>query len=108
MSRIVLVSRVAHALIAALFVACMVVVYASAWHGRAAAPTWAAVAALTVEGVLVLASGGDCPLTPLFHRLGDRTPLFELVLPARAARQVVPALGAVTVFGFAMLAVRVG
>ena len=107
MSWIVLVSRVAHALIAATFIGCMLVVYMSAWDGQADTATWGAVTALAAEGVLVLANGGDCPLTPLFRRLGDRTPLFELVLPARAARRVVPALGAVTAVGFAMLAVRI-
>jgi hypothetical protein len=107
-SWIVPVLRIAHGVVAALFVGCMVVVYASAWHGRTDLATRAAVLALSGEGVLVLASGGDCPLTPLFRRLGDETPLFELILPARAARHAVPVLGAVTGVGFALLALRTG
>jgi hypothetical protein len=51
-------------------------------------------------------NGGDCPLGPLGDRIGDATPLFELVLSPRAARRAIPALGAVTVVGLGLLAAR--
>jgi hypothetical protein len=70
------------------------------------AVTLAALVALWVEGVLVLLSGGNCPLEPLFRKLGDDTPLFELLLPPSAAERVVPALGAVSVLGAVLLGVR--
>jgi hypothetical protein len=50
----------------------------------------------------VAANGGDCPLGGLQERLGDPDPLFELVLPARAARLAVPVLGVVTACGPAL------
>jgi hypothetical protein len=58
------------------------------------------------EGVLVAVNGGDCPLGPLGDRIGDPVPLFDLVLPTRAARGAVPALGALTALGLALLATR--
>ena len=106
-SRAVLLSRVAHALVAVLFLSCIGVVYVSAFRSQTSPVTLAAVAALGIEGALVLLSGGDCPLGPLLRRIGDDTPLFELVLPPRAARLAVPVLGGITVLGFVLLAVRV-
>jgi len=56
--------------------------------------------------VLVAINRGDCPLGPLGNRLGDEAPLFELVLPARAAKLAVPILGAIAGSGAVLLAVR--
>jgi hypothetical protein len=56
--------------------------------------------------VLVAANRGDCPLGPLGDRIGDEVPLFELVLPRRAAKAAIPVLGAVTGAGLIALAVR--
>jgi hypothetical protein len=61
--------------------------------------TVAAIGALCVEGVLVLLSGGNCPLGPLLRKLGDETPFFELFLPPRAAKLAIPILAAVCVLG---------
>lgn len=54
------------------------------------------------RGALVAANRGSCSLGELQERLGDPDPLFELVLPARAAHLAVPVLGAVTAFGLAL------
>ena len=80
-------------------------IYLGAWRGHASAVTVAAVAALGLEGVLVLSSGGNCPLGPLLRRLGDDTP-FELFLPPRAAKVAVPVLAAVVGLGAVLLAAR--
>jgi hypothetical protein len=45
-----------------------------------------AVVALAVEGVLVVANRGDCPLGGYGNGSGIRWPLFELVPPPRAAK----------------------
>ena len=63
-----------------------------------------AVAALVGEGAVVAANHGDCPLGGLQDRLGDPVPLFELVLSPRAAKRAVPALGAFSAAGIALLA----
>ena len=93
-----------HAAIAAGFLAAIADVWASALTGRRGRELHVAVAALLAEGAVVAANHGDCPLGPLQERLGDPLPLFELVLPPRAARLAVPALGAVTAAGLLVLA----
>lgn len=66
------------------------------------------VAALLGEGLALVAGRGNCPLGPLQRRLGDPVPLFELVLPPRAAKVAVPVLATISVAGLALLAVRPG
>jgi hypothetical protein len=103
---IVLVARVAHGLIALAFLCCIAILYIDAWRGSMNSVTLAALAALWVEGVLVLIHRGSCPLEPLFRRLGDDTPFFELLLPPRAAELAVPALGAASTLGAVLLGIR--
>lgn len=98
--------RAAHGLIAIAFLASIGYVWWCAitnTRGRFLRP---AIMALVGEGVLVGANGGDCPLGPLGDRIGDEVPLFELVLPPRAARLAVPILGGVTALGLALLGAR--
>jgi hypothetical protein len=105
-SWIVPATRIVHGLISLLFLSCMAAVYFGAWRGKADTVTLAALAALCVEGALVLLSGGDCPLGPILRKLGDEKPFFELVLPGRAAKLAIPILAAVTVLGAVLLAAR--
>ena len=58
---------------------------------------------LGIEGVALILGRGNCPLGPFQARLGDPIPLFELVLPPRAAKAAVPILAAVAVAGIAAL-----
>ena len=98
--------RAAHAGIALGFLAAIGEVWACALTGRRDRTLRIAVAALTLEGALVGANGGDCPLGPLQARLGDPVPLFELALSPRAAERAVPVLGVVAATGIALLARR--
>ena len=95
--------RVAHALIAIGFLSAIGYVWWCALTGRRDRLLRVAVTALAAEGTLVAANHGDCPLGPLQQRVHDPTPLFELVLPARAARLAVPVLGAVALAGISLL-----
>jgi hypothetical protein len=106
LSPAVLVWRAAHGLIAATFLASIAYVWWCAISGRRGRFLRPAIAALVGEGVVVAMNGGDCPLGALGDRIGDPVPLFELVLTPRAARRAVPALGAVTAAGLALLAAR--
>ena len=74
--------------------------------GRRGPLLTASVAALTVEAAALVAGRGSCPLGPLQTKLGDPVPLFELVLPPRAAKAAVPVLAAVSVVGIALVAIR--
>ena len=60
---------------------------------------WPAVAFLGLQGAGLIAGRGDCPMTPLQRRLGDPVPMFELVLPPRAAKAAIPVLAATAVLG---------
>jgi hypothetical protein len=100
--------RTGHALIAACFLASIAYVWWCAISGRRGPLLRRAIAALVAEGVLVTANRGDCPLGRLGDRVGDPVPLFELVLPADAARRAVPVLGVVTAAGLGLLAARSG
>lgn len=98
--------RAAHGLIAAGFLASIAYVWWCALSGRRGPLLRLAIAALAGEGVFVVANRGDYPLGPLGDRVGDPVPLFELVLPPRAAPRAVPALGVATAAGIALLAAR--
>jgi hypothetical protein len=102
----ILVSRVGHGLISLLFLLCIAAVYLGAWRGKADVVTVVALASLCVEGALVALNGGNCPLGPLFRRIGDEKPFFELFLPPRAAKLAVPILAGVSALGAILLAAR--
>jgi len=61
---------------------------------------------LSIEGVALVVGRGNCPFGTLQRRLGDPVPLFELVLPPRAAKAAIPVLTFVTVAGIAAAVFR--
>ena len=62
----------------------------------------ASIAFLSVEGVALVIGRGNCPFGPFQARLSDPVPLFELVLPPRAAKAAIPVLAVVTLAGMAL------
>lgn len=98
--------RIAHAIIAAGFLAAIFDIWWCALTGRRDRWLPIAVGSLSAEGAFVAANHGDCPLGPLQERLGDPVPLFELVLSPTAARRAVPVLGLVTATGMALVGLR--
>ena len=105
LSRAALAFRAGHAAIAIEQLLAIAYVWWCALTGRRDRLLRIAVATLLIEGVLVVANRGDCPLGGLQQRLGDPVPLFELVLSPRGARWAVPTLGAITTAGLALLVV---
>ena len=98
--------RAGHAAVALAFLASIAYIWICAITGRRGPRLRLAVTALAAEGAVVVANHGDCPLGPLGDRIGDPVPLFELVLPPRAAKLAVPVLGGVTAAGVGTLAAR--
>ena len=98
--------RVAHALIGLLDLVGLGYLWACALTGRRDRLLRLSVAALLVEGVALVVGPGNCPLGPLQRRLGDPVPLFELVLPRRAAKAAVPVLVAISAAGMALIVIR--
>ena len=89
--------RAGHAVIAVVELGCLGYLWLCALTGRRDRLLRTAVTVLVGEGVGLVIGRGDCPLGPLQQRVGDPVPLFELVLPPRAAKAAVPALFAVSV-----------
>ncbi len=98
--------RAGHAVIALGFLAAIGNVWWCALTGATNRLLRPAIGALAVEGVVVAANHGDCPLGPLQARAGDPVPLFELVLPPRAAKRAVPVLGLITAAGIVAVVSR--
>ena len=106
LSPLIIAWRAGHALIAGTFLTSIGYVWWSALARRRGPLLRPAIVALVGEGAVVAVNGGDCPLGGLGERIGDPVPLFALVLPPRAAKRAIPALGAVTAVGLALLAAR--
>jgi hypothetical protein len=98
--------RAGHAAIAVVEVAALGHVWACALRRRRDRWLPVAVAVLGAEGIGLVVGRGDCPLGPLKERCGDPVPLFQLVLPPRAAKAAVPFLAGVTVAGLLALVAR--
>jgi len=98
--------RIGHLVIAAIELSSVGYVWACAITRRRDKALLVALGLLSAQGVGLLIGRGNCPLGPLQQRLGDPVPLFELVLPSRAAKAAVPALFAVTMAGVLALALR--
>jgi hypothetical protein len=58
------------------------------------------------EGVALVIGRGNCPFGRFQRRLGDPVPMFELLLPPRAAKAAIPILTLFTFSGFAALLLR--
>ena len=66
----------------------------------------ASVALLAAEGIALVIGRGNCPFGPYQRSLGDPVPMFELVLPPKAAKAAVPILTAISVAGLAAVVLR--
>ena len=67
---------------------------------------WASVGFLLVEGGALVLGRGNCPVGRLQERWGDPVPLFELLLPPRAAKAAVPILAAVSAMAVGAVVIR--
>jgi hypothetical protein len=98
--------RIAHLVWGAGGLASLAYVWWSALRRRRDGFTAISLGFLSLEGVALIIGRGDCPFGPLQARLGDPVPMFELVLPPRAAKAAVPLLTGITLAGFAAVATR--
>jgi len=64
------------------------------------------VSALLLEGAALVAGRGNCPMGPFQRQLGDPVPMFEWVLPPRAAKAAIPFLATVSLAGLLALVAR--
>ena len=98
--------RAFHTSIAVIDLAGLSYVWTCAFRQRRDRLLAVSVAALLIEGAALIVGRGSCPLGPLQTKLGDPVPLFELVLPPRAAKATVPILAAISVAGISVVALQ--
>lgn len=98
--------RIAHAAFAVVSMSSLAYIWLSALTRRRDRLLAGSVAVLSFEAVALVVGRGDCPFGPAQARLGDPVPLFELVLPPRAAKAAIPVLAVVSVVGLLAVAAR--
>jgi hypothetical protein len=98
--------RIAHVVWGVFGMASLGYIWACALRRRRGPLLVASVAFLSAEGVALVVGRGNCPFGPVQSRLGDPVPMFELVLPPRAAKAAIPVLTAVSLAGFVAVTLR--
>jgi hypothetical protein len=98
--------RVAHIAWGVASLASLGYIWLSALRRRRDRLLAACIGFLSVEGIALVVGRGNCPFGPFQARLGDPVPMFELVLPPRAAKAAIPVLTLVTLAGFIAVALR--
>jgi hypothetical protein len=98
--------RVAHAAWGVVALSALAHIWGSAVRRRSSRSAWASVAFLLVQGFFLVVGRGNCPFGPFQRQLGDPVPMFELVLPPRAAKAAIPVLFWVSLAGIAALVLR--
>jgi hypothetical protein len=100
--------KLVHTIIFAVLSGCVLYILASGALDRITRWTWIAIAAIVVEGLVLAASGGRCPLTAVAERLGASSGrVSDIFLPTWLADRIFPICGTLYVIGCAIVAVRV-
>jgi hypothetical protein len=102
MTKHILLLRIIHGLFALYFTLCLAYLYYVAITGIVNDTLFLiAIFSLAIEGLLVFVlNNGNCPLIHVQKRIGDDKPFFELLLPPKLAKQVIPMFA-----GFALLVI---
>jgi hypothetical protein len=98
--------RVAHTAWSVAGLASLGYIWTCAARRRRNRRLWAGVAFLLGEGAALIVGRGNCPFGPMQAKMGDPVPLFELVLPPRAAKAAIPILTLATLAGLVALVAR--
>jgi hypothetical protein len=98
--------RIAHATFGVFNLAGLAYIWLSALRGRRDRLTYSSMALLAAEGAALVIGRGDCPLGAFQAGLGDPVPMFEWVLPPRAAKAAIPALALVSIVGILAVVAR--
>ena len=98
--------RVAHVTWGVVAMSALSYIWTCALNGRRDRYLLASIGFLLTQGAALVFGRGDCPFGPAQRRLGDPVPMFELILPPRAAKAAIPVLAAVSVGGILTVVVR--
>jgi hypothetical protein len=100
--------KLVHTLIFWMLSVCVLYTLFSGLADRVTVWTWVAVGLVTVESVVLIASGWTCPLTILAERLGaERGSVTDIFLPAWLADRIFPICGTTYAIALFLIAVRV-
>ena len=106
LSRSARLFRIAHGVWGAFNLSGLVWIWRSALCRHRDRAMYASMVLLSAEGVALVIGRGNCPFGSFQARLGDPVPMFEWVLPPRAAKAAVPILAGVSLASFAAVALR--
>jgi len=99
--------KLAHTVIFVVLSGCVLYVLLSGALDRVTAWTWVAIAAIAIEGVVLVACGGKCPLTVAAERLGAADgSVSDIFLPRWFADRIFPICGTLFAVGCALVAFR--
>jgi len=99
--------KAVHTAIFVLLSCCVLYVLASGISNRITPWTWGATLAVVVEGIVLLASGGRCPLTSVAERLGAvHGRVSDIFLPQWFADRIFPICTTLFLIGCALVAAR--
>jgi len=99
--------KLIHTLIFAVLSGCVLYVLYSGLFNVTNVWTWLAVAAILIEGVVLLANNGNCPLTDVAERLGaGNGSVADIFLPKWFADRLFPICGTIFLIGLAALVLR--
>lgn len=98
--------RVAHGTFGVFNLAGLAYIWLSVALRRRDRLTYSSIALLAAEGAALVVGRGDCPFAAFQEGLGDPVPMFEWVLPPRAAKAAIPALAVVSVVGIVAVIAR--
>lgn len=98
--------RIAHGTWGILNLAGLVWIWRAVILRRRDPGVYAASSLLLIEGAALVIGRGNCPFGPFQAKLGDPVPMFEWVLPPRAAKAAIPALTGIALAGLGALLLR--
>jgi hypothetical protein len=99
--------KLVHTAIFVVLSGCVLYVVFSGASGSITAGTWIAVAAILVEGVVLVTFGWKCPLTLVAERLGARDgSVSDIFLPKWFADRIFPICGTLFLIGCVLIAIR--
>ena len=93
---LIILARIVHVIIGLFFISCLMYLFVSAFSPDLTFWTYFSFTAIVLEGLLLLANKGQCPITLFQNRLGDNKGFFDLFLPDKALPYVIPVFSILT------------
>jgi len=103
---LILLARIIHIAIGLFFIACLVYLFVSAFLVELTFWTYFCFISIVLEGLILWANKGECPLTLFQNRLGDTKGFFDLFLPNKALPYVIPVFSILTTLATILIYIK--